>query len=169
MRVMLLYLLLVMGIQGMVMTRDLFNLFVFLEIVSIATYGLLEPAGHAGGVVGDVQISHGDGAGVDFLPDRHGAALCRDRHAQHRRSDRQRSAIAGPIGFAALMFLLACLLLELKPFPANGWGLDVYETARSDVAALISGGVSAGVFFALFKLLPLFEDQLELIAASRGR
>ena len=30
-----------MGIQGMVMTRDLFNLFVFLEIVSIATYGLL--------------------------------------------------------------------------------------------------------------------------------
>ena len=31
----------VMGIQGMVMTRDLFNLFVFLEIVSIATYGLL--------------------------------------------------------------------------------------------------------------------------------
>ena len=63
------------------------------------------------------------------------------------------------------MFLLACLLLELKPFPANGWGLDVYETARSDVAALISGGVSAGVFFALLKLLPLFDDQLELIAA----
>ena len=39
--IVLLYLLLVMGIQGMVMTRDLFNLFVFLEIVSIATYGLL--------------------------------------------------------------------------------------------------------------------------------
>src|SRR4030095_13364626 len=38
---MLLSLLVVMGIQGMVMTRDLFNLFVFLEIVSIATYGLL--------------------------------------------------------------------------------------------------------------------------------
>ena len=37
----LLYLILVMGIDGMVMTRDLFNLFVFLEIVSIATYGLL--------------------------------------------------------------------------------------------------------------------------------
>ena len=37
----LLYLGLTMGINGMVMTRDLFNLFVFLEIVSIATYGLL--------------------------------------------------------------------------------------------------------------------------------
>ncbi len=37
----LLYLILTMGINGMVMTRDLFNQFVFLEIVSIATYGLL--------------------------------------------------------------------------------------------------------------------------------
>ena len=37
----LLFLLLIMGVNGMVMTRDLFNLFVFLEIVSIATYGLL--------------------------------------------------------------------------------------------------------------------------------
>src|SRR6202008_4731459 len=76
----------------------------------------------------------------------------------------RRAWITGPIGFTALIFLLACLLLELKPFPANGWGLDVYETARSDVAALISGGVSAGVFFALLNLLPLFEGQLELIA-----
>ena len=40
-RALLLYLILMMGISGMVMTRDLFNLFVFLEIVSIATYGLL--------------------------------------------------------------------------------------------------------------------------------
>src|SRR5262249_4915510 len=77
-----------------------------------------------------------------------------------------RTAITGPIGFAGLMFLLACLLLELKPFPANGWGLDAYETARSDIGAMIAGGVSAGVFFALLKLLPLFDDQLELIAAS---
>ena len=63
--VMLLYLILVMGIQGMVMTRDLFNLFVFLEIVSIATYGLLSLQRYAGGAVGDLQISHGDGAGLD--------------------------------------------------------------------------------------------------------
>ncbi len=66
-----------------------------------------------------------------------------------------RAAITGPIGVTALLFVLACLVLELKPFPANGWGLDVYETAASGIAALVSVGVSAGVFFALFKLLPL--------------
>ena len=76
-----------------------------------------------------------------------------------------KDTIVGPIGFAALIFLLGCLLIELKPFPANGWGLDVYETAQSDVAALIAVGVTAGVFFALVKLLPLFSDQLAVVAA----
>ncbi len=35
------YLILAMGISGMVMTRDLFNLFIFIEITALATYGLL--------------------------------------------------------------------------------------------------------------------------------
>ena len=52
----LLYLILVMGINGMVMTRDLFNLFVFLEIVSIATYGLLGFDGYAGGAGRRLQV-----------------------------------------------------------------------------------------------------------------
>jgi formate hydrogenlyase subunit 3/multisubunit Na+/H+ antiporter MnhD subunit len=162
--VLLISLLLVMGIQGMVMTRDLFNLFVFLEIVSIATYGLLglrdTPAALSATfkfllatvlastffLIGTVLIYAATGIlNIDDLIE-------------------NRTAISGPIGFTALMFLLACLLLELKPFPANGWGLDAYETARSDIAAMISGGVSAGVFYALLKLLPLFDDQLEVIA-----
>ena len=164
--VMLIYLIMVMGIQGMVMTRDLFNLFVFLEIVSVATYGLLSlqntPAALSATfkylmatviastffLLGTVLLYAVTGMlNIDDLIDR-------------------RDAIAGPIGFAALMFLLASLLVELKPFPANGWGLDVYETAQTSVAALISVGVSAGVFFALLKLLPLFQDQLEIVAAS---
>ena len=163
--VLLLYLLLVMGIQGMVMTRDLFNLFVFLEIVSIATYGLLglrdTPAALSATfkfLMATVLASTFFLIGTVLLYAATGLLNIDDLIAN-------RDAISGPIGFAALIFLLACLLLELKPFPANGWGIDVYETARSDVAAMISGGVSAGVFYALLKLLPLFEDQLQLIAA----
>lgn len=164
----LLYLILVMGINGMVMTRDLFNLFVFLEIVSIATYGLLGldrgPAALAASfkyimatvlassffLLGSVLLYHVTGTlNIDEMIAR-------------------RDLIAGPIGLTALLLVLACLVIELKPFPANGWGLDVYETAPSGVAALVSGGVSAGVFFALIKLLPLFENQLGIIAISGG-
>jgi formate hydrogenlyase subunit 3/multisubunit Na+/H+ antiporter MnhD subunit len=162
--VLLLSLLLVMGIQGMVMTRDLFNLFVFLEIVSIATYGLLglrdTPAALSATfkfLMATVLASTFFLIGTVLLYAATGILNIDDLMEN-------RAAIAGPIGFTALMFLLACLLLELKPFPANGWGLDAYETARSDIAAMISGGVSAGVFYALLKLLPLFDDQLEVIA-----
>ncbi|UXN66849.1 proton-conducting transporter membrane subunit (plasmid) [Phyllobacterium sp. A18/5-2] len=79
-----------------------------------------------------------------------------------------RMSIVGPIGATALLLVLSCFLIELKPFPANGWGIDVYETAPSGIAALIAGAVSAGVFFALFKLLPLFENHLGIIAVSGG-
>jgi formate hydrogenlyase subunit 3/multisubunit Na+/H+ antiporter MnhD subunit len=161
----LLYLLLVMGIQGMVMTRDIFNMFVFLEIVSIATYGLLGLRDASAALsatfkflMATVLASTFFLIGTLLLYAATGILNIDELIAR-------RYSITGPIGFAALMFLLACLLLELKPFPANGWGLDVYETARSDVAAMISGAASAGVFFALLKLLPLFDDQLELIAA----
>ena len=157
-----------MGINGMVMTRDLFNQFVFLEIVSIATYGLLGFDRYAGGAGRRLQICHGHGAGLVLFPAWNGAALPHNRHSQYRRMIAHRATITGPIGTTALMLLLSSLIIELKPFPANGWGLDVYETAPSGVAALVSVGVSAGVFFALFKLLPLFETHLDIVALSGG-
>lgn len=160
----LIYLLIVMGIQGMVMTRDLFNLFVFLEIVSIATYGLLSLRDTPAALSATFKYLMATVLASGFFLI--GTVLLYAVTGQLNIDDliANRASITGPIGMAALIFLLACLLLELKPFPANGWGLDVYETARPDVAAMISGGVSAGVFFALLKLLPLFEQQLTLIA-----
>ncbi len=164
----LLYLIVVMGINGMVMTRDLFNLFVFLEIVSIGTYGLLglgrTPAALAASfkyIMATVLASSFFLLGSVLLYHVTGTLNIDDMVAN-------RALITGPIGTTALLFVLACLVLELKPFPANGWGLDVYETAPSGVAAFVSVGVSAGVFFALFKLLPLFEHHLGLLAVSGG-
>jgi formate hydrogenlyase subunit 3/multisubunit Na+/H+ antiporter MnhD subunit len=150
-----LYLLIVMGIQGMVMTRDLFNLFVFLEIVSIATYGLLAlGASLAAQSAAFKFLMATIVASTFFLL---GTMLIYAVTGMLKIDDliANRTLIAGPIGFAALMLLLGCLLIELKPFPANGWGLDVYETAPDPVrcallhlmdAALIASGVSAGVF-----------------------
>ena len=164
----MLYLILIMGINGMVMTRDLFNQFVFLEIMSIGTYGLLglerTPTALAASfkyIMATVLASSFFLLGAGLLYHVTGTLNIDGMIAD-------RTAITGPIGTTALLFVLACLVLELKPFPANGWGLDVYETATSGIAALVSVGVSAGVFFALFKLLPLFEDHLGILAISGG-
>ena len=162
--VMLLYLVIVMGIQGMVMTRDLFNLFVFLEIVSVATYGLLSLGTTVAALSASFKFLMATiVASTFFLL---GTMLLYAVTGMLNIDDliTSRATIVGPVGFAALMLLLGCLLLELKPFPANGWGLDVYETAPSGVAALIATGVSAGVFFALYNLFPLFENYAGVIA-----
>ncbi|MCC8397523.1 proton-conducting membrane transporter [Paraburkholderia sp. MMS20-SJTR3] len=164
----LLYLILVMGIDGMVMTRDLFNLFVFLEIVSIATYGLFglerKPAALAAGfkyIIATVIASTFFLLGAVLLYYVSGT-LNIDQLLS------MRGELGGPIGTTAVLLVFASLVIELKPFPANGWGLDVYETMPSGVAAMVSVGVSAGVFFALLKLLPLFDGQLTLLAVSGG-
>ena len=105
------------------MTRDIFNLFVFLEIVSIATYGLLSVGSTTAALSAAFKFLMATiVASTLFLL---GTMLLYAVTGMLNIDDliANRAAIEGPVGFAALMLLLACLLLELKPFPANGWGL----------------------------------------------
>ena len=164
----LLYLVLVMGINGMVMTRDLFNLFIFIEITSIATYALIGMERTAGVLAAGFKYIMATSIasaffllGTIFLYYQTGTLNIDDLIAS-------RELIQGPIGFIATVFLLTSVLIELKPYPANGWGLDVYENAPSGIASIISVGVSAGVFFAFYKLLPLMTDYLDSIALVAG-
>ncbi|HYQ73127.1 MAG TPA: proton-conducting transporter membrane subunit, partial [Gammaproteobacteria bacterium] len=164
----LLFLIMVMGINGMVMTRDLFNLFIFIEITSLATYALIGMSQTAGGLAAGFKYIIATSVasalfllGTIFLYYLTGTLNIDDMVAQ-------RELISGPIGFIATLFVLTSLLVELKPYPANGWGLDVYETAPGGIASLISVGVSAGVFFALFKMLALLDNYLISIAVVGG-
>ncbi len=164
----LLYLILVMGINGMVMTRDLFNLFIFIEITSIATYALIGMERTASSLTAGFKYIIATSIasaffllGTIFIYYQTGTLNIDDIIANQE-------LISGPIGFVATLFVLTSLLIELKPYPANGWGLDVYETAESGIASLISVGVSAGVFFSVYKLLPLATDLLQSIAIVGG-
>lgn len=164
----LLYLILVMGINGMVMTRDLFNLFIFIEITSIATYALIGMERTADGLVAGFKYIMATSIasaffllGTIFIYYQTGTLNIDDIIANSE-------LIKGPIGFISTLFILTSLLIELKPYPANGWGLDVYETAPGGIASLISVGVSAGVFFALYKVLPIMDIYLSSIALIGG-
>ena len=117
---MLLYIILVMGINGMIMTRDLFNLFIFIEITAIATYGLLgferTAAALAAGfkyIIATALASALFLLGTIFLYYLSGTLNIDDMLAEP-------GLLAGPIGFTATLLLLSSLLIELKPYPANG-------------------------------------------------
>ena len=156
----------IMGLAGLVLTRDLFNLFVFLEISSIATYGLIgfddrRPALRsafkymiAGGIASSLYL-----IGVIYIY----------RFTDHLNLDLAAvsPALSGAAASIAVFFLLAALLVELKPFPANGWAIDVYETANPGVSAILSGASATALLVALWKIMPILGNaHLGLVAGS---
>jgi formate hydrogenlyase subunit 3/multisubunit Na+/H+ antiporter MnhD subunit len=152
---MILFLLMLVGMNGLIMTRDLFNIFVFLEILSISTYSLIAieknrrslSAGFkymlAGGIASAFIL-----LGIIFLY-RFTGTLNLDQmiNSSH--------LLIGKAGFLAIFLVLFAILLELKPFPANGWALDVYEAVNEGLVSLIAVASSAAIFYVLYKFLPL--------------
>ncbi|MEN8225669.1 MAG: proton-conducting transporter membrane subunit, partial [Bacteroidota bacterium] len=148
-----LFMILIMGMNVVIMTRDIFNLFVFLEIVSIALIGLIfikrDVDSYSAGfkyLIAVTVISSFLLIGIGFIYYMGGTLNIDDFIAKNTELTRGLST--------AIFMVLIAVLLELKPFPANGWALDVYQVANPGVNALISGGVATASLFALYKLLP---------------
>ncbi|MBT6994416.1 MAG: hypothetical protein HN952_05610 [Candidatus Cloacimonetes bacterium] len=162
----MIFLTLIMGVSGVIMTRDLFNLFVFLEIVAISTYALIGmekksiAAGFkymiAGGIasafflIGTIYLYKFTGTlNIDLMI-------------------YSKSLIVGSAGSLAIFLLFGAILIELKPFPANGWALDVYQSAHSGVVAMISVVTSGAMFFAFYKVLPILPSNYYPLIAGIG-
>jgi formate hydrogenlyase subunit 3/multisubunit Na+/H+ antiporter MnhD subunit len=162
---MILYVVLVIGANGLVMTRDLFNMFVFLEILSISTYALTIldkndkslAAGFkyliAGGVastfflLGVVFVYYFTGnLNVDFI----------------------NASDFNSYGFVAVFLLAMGLFIELKPFPANGWALDVYQAVNSGIGSIIAVVNSAAIFFVLYKIMPILPTDFRIVIGAAG-
>ncbi|MGM0431681.1 MAG: proton-conducting transporter membrane subunit [Spirochaetota bacterium] len=160
-----LYLMLFIGVNGLIMTRDLFNIFVFLEITSISTYALIASNGRktafeagfkyiiAGSIASALYL-----IGVIFLYRFSGTLSLDEMLATESLSG------SGPL--LALFLLSIALLVELKPFPANGWALDAYQAADPAVGAMISAAAATGIFAAFARIMPLFPDNLRTLAAG---
>lgn len=165
---MMLFLTLIMGINGMIMTRDLFNLFVFMEITAMATYSL----------IGITQSGRSLAAGFKYLIAGSLASvfiligiiyIYRLTGTLNLDSIIASKAILqGQAGFFAVFMLLIAVLIELKPWPANGWALDVYESVDSGVAAIIAVAVSGGMFFVFYKIVPLFNPNWYVVISIMG-
>lgn len=168
----LLFLMITAGASGMVMTGDLFNLFVFIEITSIAAYSLTAFAGRDSyeasfkylviGGIGSVFMLLGIGFTYSAVGSLNLAEI---------------AASAGLINplllqITALLFLIG-IGIEAELFPLNFWVPDLYTEAPTAVSGIMSGAVSAAgiyalarIFFTLFPAQSFFKYLLILGAIT---
>ncbi len=142
----------IMALSGIVLTRDIFNLFVFFELIVIATGGLVLlsdddralAAGFKYLIVSQV-ISVFLLIGIIFAYHATGT-LNIDGQAEA-------ALLMQPAGMIAFFLMFIALVAELKPFPANGWALDIYESAHPAFSAIFSAATGAAALYAVDKLL----------------
>ncbi len=151
-----LYLLMILGLNGLVLTRDIFNIFVFLEITGISTYALIGSDLRLKSLIASFKYMLAGGVasiflllGIIFLYSNTGTL---NIDGMIEASPLQSGLkIAG----IAIFFLFFALLIEMKQFPANGWALDVYEASNPGISGIISAAGTSAILFALYKVMPL--------------
>lgn len=139
----------IMALCGIVLTRDVFNLFVFFELIVIATGGLIllsederAPAAGFKYLIVSQFISALLLLGIAFM-----------YHATGTLNLDGLSPRAG-LGYQLAFFLaFIAIAAELKVFPANGWALDIYESAHPGYAAIFSAATASAVLYAMDKVL----------------
>ncbi|MAL18871.1 MAG: NADH/ubiquinone/plastoquinone (complex I) [Balneola sp.] len=160
--------LLMLGFNGMVLTGDLFNLYVFLEISSLSSYALIaigeKRAPYSafryliiGTVGGSLYL-----LGVGFLYTVTGTLNIIDMHAMLPQVIGHSSVIA------ALVLMVVGVGVKAALFPLHGWLPDSYTFASSTSSALIAPiGTKVAAYILLRVVLFLFgvelvDDQLPL-------
>ncbi|MDZ5810142.1 proton-conducting transporter membrane subunit [Halorubrum sp. AD140] len=149
------YLLLVAGLCGMALTGDLFNMFVFLEIVGITTYALIA-ADRSGAsayaslkylVVGTVGASlYLVGVGYAFL------ATGTLNMVDMREQILAQASYTDPLIQASYALIVAGLALKIALFPVHAWQPDAYQRAPDAVTAVVAALVSTTSAYALIRV-----------------
>ena len=144
-----------MALCGIILTRDIFNLFVFFELTAIATGGLILLAD-------ENDNARALSAGFKYLIVSQVISvflLLGILFAYHVTGTLNIDGMNGTQwallngGAIAFFMMFIAVIAELKPFPANGWALDIYESAHPAFSAIFSAASSAATIFALDKLL----------------
>jgi proton-translocating NADH-quinone oxidoreductase chain N len=153
-----LLLMLVTGLLGMVLAADLFNLYLFCELMSLAAYALVafrrhtDTAIEAGfkylmmGSVGTVVML----MGISFLYRAQGhLALPATLPSPLPPAGAQGSELWGRVGLACVMVGLA---VKSAIVPMHTWLPDAHGRAPSSVSAMLSGIVIQSAFYVLLKV-----------------
>jgi len=173
------FLLLTGGLLGMALTGDLFNLFVFLEIVGLVSYALIASNDDPRAAYGALKYLFLGTAGASLYLIGVGYAFVATGTLNMRDMAAELAALgySDPLVQAAFGFILIGFMLKIAIFPLHTWQPDAYTYAPDTISAYISALVSTTAAYALIRIAydvftvdffaanPLITDAVLLVAS----
>ncbi|HHO57359.1 MAG TPA: NADH-quinone oxidoreductase subunit F [Thermoplasmatales archaeon] len=154
----MLYLLAVASSTGIVITGDIFNMFVFFEIAAVSSYALVAWKRDKEALEGAIKyMVLGSIASVLMLV---GIAFLYSEFRSLNIYDIMNRMDEGSVLILlSFAFLLTGIGVEAEIFPLNGWVPDAYQGAAGSIASLLSFGPSKAGIYAIARLLMIFSWQ----------
>lgn len=143
--------LLCVGLCGMTLTGDVFNLYVYLEIASLSGYGLIALGGNKSTLAAFRYLLIGTiGASlyllaIGFMYSMTGSLNMADL------SVLLQDKMDSPLIVLSLALLIAAFGIKAALFPFHGWQPDAYTYSHPGAAPLISGAMSKVPAYALLR------------------
>jgi multicomponent Na+:H+ antiporter subunit D len=160
--------LLFMGAMGgFCLTRDLFNLFVWFEVMSVAAFALTAYRLEGSALTGALNFTVTNTLGAVMMLS--GIGLLYARLGQlDMIALGQRAADAGndPVLLAAFCLLVAALLIKAATLPFHLWLSDAHAVAPSPVSMVFSGVMVAMGIFGLARLTFTVFAQVPVVAEA---
>jgi proton-translocating NADH-quinone oxidoreductase chain N len=152
-----LYLLLLAGATGVVLTGDIFNLFVFFEILCISSYALVAYTADKPGIESAVKYLIQGAVGSSLLLI--GVGLLYGLFGTLNMADiAQNIKSVSPISvFVPMVLIVTGLGVEAAIFPLNAWLPDAHSSAPSPISAILSGiAIEVGLYAVARVIFTLF-------------
>ncbi|NNJ90679.1 MAG: NADH-quinone oxidoreductase subunit J [Gammaproteobacteria bacterium] len=157
-------LLLVAASAGMSLSGDIFNLYVFYELLAVASYGLIaagnkKPAGNSYAAAFRYLMISALGSVFALL----GIALIYFQTGTLNLAhlSEMKELLNNPAGLIAFVFILLGFGVKAELFPVNSWVPEAYMASSKRVAGLLAGLVSKLAVLVIIKALVLIYPQDE--------
>jgi len=160
----MLYLLLLTGATGVVLTGDIFNLFVFFEILCISSYALVAYLGEKTGIESAIKYLIQGTVGSSLLLI--GIGLLYGQFGTLNMADiAQNIKSVSPIPvFVHMVLIVTGLGVEAAIFPLNAWLPDAHSSAPSSISAILSGiAIEVGLYAVVRVIFTIFGAQSFLL------
>ena len=159
----MLYLLLLTGATGVVLTGDIFNLFVFFEIFCIASYALVAYLGNRASIESAIKYLIQGAVGSSFLLIGIGMLYGQFGTLNMAALAQNIASVSPGSVFVPMALIITGLGVEAAIFPLNAWLPDAYSAAPSSISAILSGiDIEVGLYavarvmFTIFGISDIF-------------